>query len=190
MIYKYVIQIFMNFKKVLLIILGVLTVVSGFFCLLNPVLVFLQLGYIVGVFILFDSIGNIIAYFDSRQYMQISGWYLFNAIVSLFFGLLIIISLRMQMAVDVVIAYMASIWLLIAGFTKVSMAIRIKKLQNEIVLFKSNRWVVILISGIFIILFGILCLVKPVVMSSLIGTILSLAIIFVGVNIITFGSYY
>lgn len=190
MIYKYVIQIFMNLKKVLLIILGIITIISGFFCLLNPVLVFLQLGYIVGVFILFDSIGNIIAYFDSRQYMQISGWYLFNAIVSLFFGLLIIISLRMQMAVDVVIAYMASIWLLIAGFTKVSMSIRIKKLQNEIVLFNSNRWVVILISGIFIILFGILCFVKPVVMSSLIGTILSLAIIFVGVNLITFGSYY
>ena len=177
-------------KKVLVILLGILLVIGGVFCLLQPVTTFLTSGYVVGVFILCDAIASIVAWVDARKYVNISGWYLFEAIVSLIFGVVVIINVGMQFAVDMAIVYLVCIWIIVAAATRITLAIRIKKVNNLLPdAFKNSRWIWLIIAGILMIVFACICMVQPGIMSVILGVLISWAIIFNGLGLITLGSY-
>ncbi len=177
-------------KKFLVILLGVLLIVGGVGCLFRPVSTFLTTGYIVGVFIFCDAIASIIAWFDAKKYVSISGWYLFEAIVSLIFGIMVILNGRMQFAVDMAIVYMVCAWVIIAAAFRIALAIKIKRV-NDILpnSYKNSRWVGLLVVGILMIIFAAICMAQPGIMSVLLGTFISMTIIFNGVGLVTLGSY-
>lgn len=177
-------------KKFLVILMGVLMVIGGVYGLLTPVTTFLTTGYIVGVIIFCDAIGNIVAWFNVKKYLEISGWYLANAIISLVFGIVVMVSIRMQFAVDMFIVYAIAIWVIMLGISRISMAIRMKQLINKLPkIFNNKRWVEVLLFGILMVLFGILCMLKPIVLSSMLGVFISLLIIFAGSSLTTLGAY-
>lgn len=177
-------------KKFLVILMGVLMVIGGIYCLFTPVSTFLTTGYIVGVIIFCDAIGNIVAWFDVKKYVEISGWYLVNGIISLIFGILVILSFKMQFMVDMFIVYLVAAWVIVLGISRISMALKIKKVMNALPkVFKNGRWFWVLLSGILMVLFGILCMFKPIVLSSMLGTFIALFIIFAGSSLITLGTY-
>ena len=177
-------------KKFLVILLGVLLVAGGVYCLFQPVSTFLTSGYVVGVFILCDAIASIVAWFDARQYVKISGWYLFEAIVSLIFGVVVIVNVGMQFAVDMAIVYLVCIWIIVAAVTRITLAIRIKKVNDLLPnAFKNSRWIGLLVVGILMIVFACICMAQPGIMSVILGVLISWAIIFNGLGLITLGSY-
>ena len=177
-------------KRFLVILMGLLMVVGGVYCLFTPVTTFLTTGYIVGVIIFCDAIGNIIAWFNAKKYVEISGWYLANAIISLIFGIIIMLSIGMQFAVDMFIVYAVAVWVIMTGISRISMAIRMKQLMNKLPkIFNNKKWLGILLFGILMVLFGILCVFKPIVLSSVLGVLIAWFIIFAGASLITLGSY-
>lgn len=177
-------------KKVLVILLGILLVVGGLFCLFQPVTTFLTSGYVVGVFILCDAVASIVAWFDAKKYVNISGWYLFEAIVSLIFGIVVIANVGMQFAVDMAIVYLVCIWVIVAAAARITLAIRIKKVNNLLPdAYKNSRWIGLLIAGILMIVFACICMVQPGIMSVILGILISWTIIFNGIGLITIGSY-
>lgn len=177
-------------KRFLVILMGLLMVVGGVYCLFTPVTTFLTTGYIVGVIIFCDAIGNIGAWFNAKKYVEISGWYLANAIISLIFGIIIMLSIGMQFAVDMFIVYAVAVWVIMTGISRISMAIRMKQLMNKLPkIFNNKKWLGILLFGILMVLFGILCVFKPIVLSSVLGVLIAWFIIFAGASLITLGSY-
>ena len=177
-------------KRFLVILMGLLMVVGGVYCLFTPVTTFLTTGYIVGVIIFCDAIGNIVAWFNAKKYVEISGWYLANAIISLIFGIIIMLSIGMQFAVDMFIVYAVAVWVIMTGISRISMAIRMKQLMNKLPkIFNNKKWIGILLFGILMVLFGILCVFKPIVLSSVLGVLIAWFIIFAGASLITLGSY-
>ena len=177
-------------KRFLVILMGLLMVVGGVYCLFTPVTTFLTTGYIVGVIIFCDAIGNIAAWFNAKKYVEISGWYLANAIISLIFGIIIMLSIGMQFAVDMFIVYAVAVWVIMTGISRISMAIRMKQLMNKLPkIFNNKKWLGILLFGILMVLFGILCAFKPIVLSSVLGVLIAWFIIFAGASLITLGSY-
>ena len=177
-------------KRFLITLMGALMVVGGVYCLVTPVSTFLATGYVVGAIIFCEAIGNIVAWIDLRKYVEISGWYLANAIISLIFGIIIMLNLTMQFAVDVAIVYIIAVWIVMLGISRVSMAIQLKKFINKLPkVFDNKRWIGILVLGVLMIVFGILCMFKPIVLSSLLGVIVALFIISAGVSLITLGTY-
>jgi len=177
-------------KRFLVILMGLLMVVGGVYCLFTPVTTFLTTGYIVGVIIFCDAIGNIVAWFNAKKYVEISGWYLANAIISLIFGIIIMLSIGMQFAVDMFIVYAVAVWVIMTGISRISMAIRMKQLMNKLPkIFNNKKWLGILLFGILMVLFGILCVFKPIVLSSVLGVLIAWFIIFAGASLITLGSY-
>ena len=180
-------------RRFLTIFMGVLMVIGGFFCLFSPVTTFLQTGYIIGVIIFCDAIGNIIAYIDAKKYSQaqISGWYLVDAIISLIFGIAVIVSIRMQFAVDMVVVYIIAWWVVIIGISRIALGVRIKKLANAFPeVFSNKRWLAIILFGVLMIVFGILCMFKPIILSSMLGVMIAILIICAGANLITLGTYF
>ena len=177
-------------NRFLVILMGLLMVIGGVYCLFTPVTTFLATGYVVGVIIFCDAIGNIVAWVNAKTYVEVSGWYLANAIISLIFGIVVIVSLRMQIAVDMFIVYAIAIWVIILGISRISLAIRMKKLIEKLPkVFKNNKWGYVLALGILMVIFGLLCMIRPVVLSSMLGVFIALIMIFAGASLITLGSY-
>ena len=177
-------------KKFLVILMGLLMVVGGVYCLFTPVTTFLTTGYIVGVIIFCDAIGNIVAWVNAKKYVEVSGWYLANAIISLIFGIVVMVSLRMQFAVDMFIVYVIAFWVIMLGISRISMAIKMKQLFDKLPkIFKNKKWVGVLLFGILMVVFGILCMIKPILLSSMLGVFIALVMIFAGASLITIGSY-
>lgn len=177
-------------KKFCVILLGVLLVAGGVYCLFQPVSTFLTSGYVLGVFILCDAIANIVAWFDARKYVNISGWYLFEAIISLVFGIVVIVNVGMQFAVDMAIVYLVCIWIIVAAATRITLAIRIKKVNDLLPdVYKNSRWIWLIVAGILMIVFACICMVQPGIMSVILGVLISWAIIFNGLGLITLGTY-
>ena len=177
-------------KKILVMLVGIVLVLGGLFCLFNPSATFFITGYVIGAFILCDAIANIIAWFDSKKYINISGWYLFEAIISLLFGITVMLNVTMQFAVDMAIVYIICIWIIIAAIFRISLAIKIKKINNILPsVFKNKKWISLLLIGILMIVFAVICMIQPAIMSILLGTLISLVIIFNGISLITLSSY-
>ena len=177
-------------KKFCVILLGVLLVAGGVYCLFQPVSTFLTSGYVLGVFILCDAIANIVAWFDARKYVNISGWYLFEAIISLIFGVVVIVNVGLQFAVDMAIVYLVCIWIIVAAVTRITLAIRIKKVNDLLPdAFKNSRWIWLIVAGVLMIVFACICMVQPGIMSVILGVLISWAIIFNGLGLITLGTY-
>lgn len=180
----------MNWKKIFVILLGIILIIGGIFCLFTPFETFLSIGYVVGVLILCDAIANIVAWFDVKKYVNISGWYLFGAIISALFGIAVIVSLKMQLAVDIVITSMVIAWVIVLAISRIVLALRIKKFNDLLPdTFKNSRWIGIIIVAILMIAFAIICIIRPFVMPLVLGILISWTIIFNGVGLITLASY-
>ena len=179
----------MNLKKVLTIILSILIIIAGFYCLFNPTMTYLSVGYLVGVIILFDSITNITIWADAKKYVEVSGWYLASAIISLIFSIVLLVSVRMQFIVDLMIIYMIAAWIITMGIMRISLAIRMKKVMDKIPVFKNKKRMAVLALGILMILFGIVCFFEPTVLSTMLGLFIGFMIIVIGCNLLTIGMY-
>lgn len=180
----------MNWKKFLVIFLGCVLVIGGIYCLFTPIQTFLATGYVIGVLILCDAIASIVAWFDVRQYVQISIWYLLGAIVSFIFGILIISKGELQLAVDLAVIYMIAAWIIVIAISRIVLASRIKTV-NDILpdAFKNSRWIGLVISSTLMIVFACLCAARPDISSVMLGIFIAWNIIINGVSLITLGSY-
>ena len=96
----------------------------------------------------------------------------------------------MQFAVDMTIVYLVCAWIIILAIARISLAIRIKKVNNVLPdAFKNSRWIGLILVAILMIVFAVLCMVRPGIMSVLIGVFISWVMIFNGLSLITLGSY-
>lgn len=180
----------MNWRKVLVMLLGILILICGVYSLLTPLSTFLVTGYIVGVLILCDAVANIIAWFETKKYANISGWYLVSAIISAIFGIIIIANVRMQFAVDMAIVYIVSAWIVALAISRINLAIRLKRVNDALPNFlKNSRWIGLILVAILMIIFAIVCMMQPGIMSVLLGTLISWVMIFNGLTLVTLGSY-
>jgi uncharacterized membrane protein HdeD (DUF308 family) len=105
--------------KIVSVILGILMIASGIYCLATPGITFLAVGWIIGFNMIADAIGNIITWKDRKDEGMADGWTLAGAIVSLIFGIVLLGSNAMQLSVDLFVAYMAAIWLIVIGILQI-----------------------------------------------------------------------
>lgn len=179
-------------RKILSVLFGIMIIVDGVICLALPGLTFLTLGYVIGVGMLLDGIGRIINWYQMDRGTEQSGWVLVSAIISLIFGVILMGSDAMQLAMDAFIVYMAITWLIALGILRISHALRIRKLRNNIRDFKADtpfgrNWWIALIFGILLIACGIIGMFAPATIIGTIGTLIGISMIISGANIIHFG---
>ena len=171
--------------KVLSILLGIVMIICGTYCLISPGLTFLAIGWIVGFCMIVDAVGNI-ATWNARKKLGIAdGWTLFATILSLCFGIIVIASNAVQFAVNIFIAYMAAAWVLWIGILRLALSAKMhhirKELGNESI---AKHWWLVMINGILLILIGILGLMNLAVAAIAIGTLIGIDILFAGANMI------
>ena len=151
----------------------------------TPAITYMTLGYVLAISMIVDAVGSIVTWSGERKAGNANGWHLAAAIVSGIFGIVVLCSTVMQVAVDMFIAYMAAAWIIVMGAIRIALSIRMKKIRNalnaEII---GKRWWLILIAGILMIAFGIFSLINPTALIVTIGVMIGLNIVVSGVNLI------
>ncbi|MBO5567869.1 MAG: DUF308 domain-containing protein [Clostridia bacterium] len=172
--------------KIVSVILGILMIASGIYCLATPGITFLAVGWIIGFNMIADAIGNIITWKDRKEEGMADGWTLAGAIVSLIFGIVLLGSNAMQLSVDLFVAYMAAIWLIVIGILRLIRSSRLhqfhKTFDTKII---ARRWWVVMLNGILLIVLGILSMMNPSITAFAIGTMIGLNVLFAGINLIS-----
>ena len=173
-------------RNLLGIILGVATIVLGFYCLFNPAIPFMTLGYMVGVSMLFDGFAEIYMYFQQKKLdMEESVWTLIGGILSLVCGFIIIGDAATQMAINIFIVYFAASWIVLRGIISIIIALKVRSLHKEYnTVFLGSKWWHRLLLGILNIVFGCICFSNPDVMVAYIGIYMGFGIISTGFDMI------
>ncbi|HAM15110.1 MAG TPA: hypothetical protein DCP91_04500 [Eggerthellaceae bacterium] len=175
--------------KVVVIILGVLMLIGGVYCLATPIATYAALGWLVGLAMLVEGIGSIATWNERRKMGFADGWTLAGAIVSIVLGLILLFSFVAQWAVDLFIAYMIAAWLVVGGIARIVASLHLRKfLQEEGPNAAGPSWVLLLILGILVVLLGVLCLFNPLSVMMGVGFMLGISIVCVGIDLIVGGA--
>lgn len=167
--------------KVLTIIIGILLVIVGFFCLFTPGLTLLSVGWLLGLMLVLAGISIIVDYFVLRKAFPYSGWNLFLGIVTLVMGGILLINQGAQMVTDVIAIYMLGVWLLVMGIVRVVEAIQMRKTPG-------SGWGWILALGIIMAIIGVYSFFHPTVAAFTLAWLIGIYIIIAGVDLITFAT--
>jgi uncharacterized membrane protein HdeD (DUF308 family) len=169
--------------KVLGIIMGVLLIIGGIYCMLTPVLTFTSLGWLVGFSMLFEGIVSILSWNKRRAIGLADGWSLAGAIISTVLAVFVLISIPMQLGIDLMLAYLAAFWLIVAGVTRTMSAFTLKRLHERDASV-GGGWGWVLAAGILLIITGAICLLHPVLTMASVGMLLGIGIVSSGCGLI------
>lgn len=173
--------------KILGIVLGVITIILGLYCLFTPGMAYLSLGYCVGFAMVMDSITEICFWWVAKSEGKADGWMLAGAILSLVFGFFVLNSALLRLSIDIFIAYYVAIWLIIRGGIVIARAFQLRKYHHDYNTIKvGKQWYLPLVVGILMILFGLLCCFNPAIMASAIGIFIGLGIVSSGASLVTY----
>lgn len=170
--------------KVVTIVLGILLLASGVYCMFTPVATYAALAVVIGLSMVVEGVAGIVTWFQARKEGGASGWMLAFAILSLVLGAFLLGSYVMQATLDLFIAYIIAFWLVEAGVVRIVTAVMARnKLGPEM----ASGWVIQLVLGILIVIFGILCIFNPLSVMAGVGFTLGMSIVFVGAELVTAG---
>lgn len=178
----------MNAKRIITLILGIILIITGIYCLMAPALTYMTLGYLIGLNMAADAIGGILLWFERRKDGVADGWALAGAIISFIFGIILVGSNVMQLFVDIAIVYMAAIWLIITGIIRIILSSRmrmLKSVEDEGAKYLGRHWWLVLIMGILLIVCGAFSMFNPAGLIIAIGINFGLNIIISGFNLIS-----
>lgn len=167
--------------RILTIISGVLMVVTGAFCLMNPGQTFLSLAFVVGLVMVLNGLIHGLAYFIGRGLHNRgdnNGWILTDALITLLLGILILCN---QLVADTAIPMVFGIWMQVAGILRIEAATRIDK-QRKLSNFRTT-----MITGILTVLVGLFGFINPLVQWMTTAVLVGIFLVMQGVNVIELG---
>ncbi len=105
-------------------ILGILSLLIGFYALRHIVITVLSLGLLLGIFWLVDGIGLLISAVEHRD-MPGRGWNIFSGILGIIAGLVLLVWPALSI---LTLAILAGIWLILVGVMQISVAVQLRRL--------------------------------------------------------------
>lgn len=174
--------------KVVTIILGIMMLIGGVYCMFAPIETYAALSWLIGAAMIVEGVGSVITWNDRRKYGLADSWTLLGAIVSIALGVFLLGSFAAQLAVDYFIAYLIAIWLVFGGIARIAAAISIRNYQNQMGSGAiATSWVALFALGVLIVILGVLCIFNPVSVMVGVGFMLGLSIVFVGAGLVVRG---
>ncbi|MBR1851782.1 MAG: DUF308 domain-containing protein [Lachnospiraceae bacterium] len=176
----------MKFMKVSSVVLGVLMIAAGIYCIFNPDITGLAIGYIIGVSMIVDAVGRIHAWFQLKKDGQADGWLLASGILSALFGIVLIVDVAAQLYVDMFIAYIAACWIMVQAIITIVRAFRARTFHKMLdTRYLGKHWWLGFITGILLFAMSVLCFVHPGIVITSMGILIGLGVIVAGANLIT-----
>ena len=167
--------------RILTILSGILMILTGAFCFINPGQTFLSMAFIVGIVMVVNGLIHSIAYLTGRGFNNKgdnNGWILTDALITLLLGILVLCN---QLVADSAIHMVFGMWVLVSGILRIESATHINRAK------KRSNFRAAMITGIMTVLIGLFGFINPLV--TWLSTIILLGIFMVmqGINIVELG---
>lgn len=160
------------------VILGILLVICGFSIMFTPLLTFLGAGTLFAIVLLVWGIMAVVRGASAKVY----GLTFVLAIIAIILGFLILISPATTFATDMLILYLAAIFLIVRGLVAIILSAKSAK-GNP-----SKGWIWGIVLGICAIIIGIFCLANPLFEAAVLGFLIAFYFIYVGFDMIYLGT--
>lgn len=170
--------------KVINGIIGAIAILSSIYLILYPGLTFVHTGWIATMVLGIFGICSIVYYSVSKKNNAQNANYgkatgitsLIVGICAAAFSVLAIFIPSFQGIIDIVILIAFALWLIIDGIIEIMKAIRLKNMTT------SKKWILDLILGIFVLLFGIYGIFHLLVFMKTIGIMIGIMIMAYGIK--------
>ena len=147
---------------VLCIIFGILMIIGGVSCMFAPITTFISAEYLVVILVAVTGIIGLIKGIIAKRF-EVS---FFFSIISILFGLAVFFFPQFFVMTSGILAYLLAFWIVLLGVTTIYSSIAVTKKAG------SGMWILQLIVGILVILFGCYAFVHPTLFAaSLAGTL-------------------
>ncbi len=161
----------------LLVILGILLVIMGFWVTATPVASYVALSIFFSAMIFVSGISGLIFTFSNRKILKGWGWHLTSNLVDFVFGTILLIYPQISM---LVLPFIVGFWFMFSGFSVIGLSGEFKAMG-----WKSSGWGIAF--GILTILFAVLMILKPLFGALFIVYMTGFAFITLGVFRIVIG---
>lgn len=167
--------------SVFLIILSILMIICGIDCMATPVETFSALGWLAGAAIIVVGVSAVFRYAAGREGRSV--WELVGGIMGVLFGGFIIVNAFAQFATNMVIAYVAALWLLVYGVCGIAEALTLRRINRELPNeLRTAGWLVVMILGVLTAVAGVACIVQPMITIFSVGLLIGVSILISGIK--------
>ena len=171
-------------------VLGILLTLSGIFCLFFPVRSSMLIPYMIGIALTATGIGKMLLWTEEKRFYGQNRWSLAGAVISLFFGILLIVSPTLQFSMGTTVIMLIGCWTTIMGILRIVHAFQLRKVTACVDLFgrpASNDWYMALLPGIAMTAVGMLNVFHPSIGLGMIGTLVGVLMLLCGSLLLSFG---
>ena len=167
--------------RMLTIIGGVLMLLTGIFCFINPGQTFLAIALVIGLVMVLNGLIHICAYMMGRGLNNKgdnNGWILTDALITLLLGILVLCN---QLVADTAIPLVFGMWVLVSGILRIEAATHID-LER-----KRENFRITMITGVMTVVVGLFGFINPLVMFLSTVVLMGFFMVMQGINIIELG---
>ena len=164
-------------------LLGIMLILSGIFCLFSPVSSSTVIPYMIGIALTATGIGKLIRRADERRFYGQSSWSFAGAVVSLIFGILLMVSPTLQLSMGTTVVVLIGCWITIMGILRIVHAFHVDIFGRPV----SNDWYMALLPGIAMVAVGILNVLHPSIGLGMIGALVGVLMLLCGSTLLSFG---
>ncbi|MDO4745052.1 MAG: DUF308 domain-containing protein [Bacillota bacterium] len=167
--------------RILTIISGILMILTGAFCFMNPGQTFLVLAFIIGLVMVLNGVIHALAYLIGRGLHNKgdnNGWILTDALITLILGILILCN---QLVVDAAIPMVFGIWVVVSGILRIEASTHINKDK------KRTNFRTTLITGILTVIIGVFGFINPMIGWLSTALLLGIFMVMQGINVLELG---
>lgn len=158
-------------SRVLWILAGVLLIIAGVICLINPGAVWTTLSLYLGISMLLSGVIDIVIFARGNRYMAGAGWFLLDGILTVLLSLFLLFHQAFTM---LTLPLIFGMWLLCSGVSKFVNSFELRRLGVP-------GWGWFTALGILLALAGFLAFWDPITELFAIGVLVGLLLIFQGV---------
>ena len=169
----------MSPQKIIKLIIGITLACAGIYCILSPGVTVSVLAWIVGLFMVILALNRIGVWQERKALGFAENYELISAILSLLFGVALIVSNFFQFMVSTVIIYMLAAWIAMLGIFRLLVASNLRRMEADISI-RINNYNTQMIGGVLLILIAVLIFIKPSIVTAMLG-------IFIGACLLLFG---
>lgn len=173
------------FMKVINGIVGVLSIFGAIYCLFFPGLSFINIGWVITTILGIFGICSIIFYFTKKKMyenLMIEGVHgafgLVVGIAAAVVSMLAIFVPSIQAVLDLIILIIFAIWMILDGVSSIAESFAMKKAST------SKSWILALVLGIIMLIFGIYGICHLIFVARFIGIMIGVMLMSYGIKLI------
>lgn len=186
--------------KILSVILGILMVVTGVYCMTLPEESYFLISVLMGAAVVAAGIGFIVVYVRHKKQGRSESLVLVCGILTVLMGLFILGNEAMQWGLSLTLPTFVAAWLLVTGIIRAIDSFALKDMKANADNVKGTdalsamtratmrtmgqKWWVHLIIGIIMIILGILAMLNPITTALTLGVLLGIGIVVSGIDLI------